>query len=81
MPFHKIKQCHFQTLLFIRLRPASFQDTLLLKLLAGLVAYGAGSLTSRLAGGLALATSALNYRFLKISGLESLDMLHDILLG
>ena len=53
--------------------PALVQETLLLKLLAGLVAYGAGSL--------ALAASALNYRFLKISGLESLDMLHDILLG
>ncbi len=40
--------------------PASFQKTLLLKLLAGLVAYGAGSLACRLAGGLALAASALN---------------------
>ena len=39
--------------------PALVQDTLLLKLLAGLVAYGAGSLTSRLAGSLALAASAL----------------------
>ena len=39
--------------------PASVQDTLLLKLLAGLVSYGAGSLTCRLAGGLALAASAL----------------------
>ena len=39
--------------------PAQIPKTLLLKLLAGLVTYGAGSLTCRLAGSLALATSAL----------------------
>ena len=36
-----------------------FVSLFLLALLAGLISYGAGSLTCRLAGSLALATSAL----------------------
>ncbi len=49
---------------------------LLLQLLAALIAYGAGSLASGLAGSLALAAAALHSAFLEIGIVESLDVLH-----
>ena len=49
-------------------------------LLALLVSNTAGSLASGLAGGLALAATAVLYAFLEIACFDSLDSLHDNLL-
>ena len=55
----------------------SFTEKLLLfAVLAGLISYGTGSLACRLAGSLALATSAFFHGVLQSLSIQSLNMFH-----